>query len=106
MIIIAMMTITWLVSLDILGWVSSSLMMNVTVAGLIHSRAWMPLDGHHYQRFYDHRPTITMMMRKQTSFDEDRRLTTTLPSFSVPEHHQRHHKRQHLRQYHYHQIQS
>ena len=50
-----MMTITWLVSLDILGWVSSSLMMNVTVAGLIHSRAWMPLDGHHYQRFYDHR---------------------------------------------------
>ena len=97
-----MMTITWLVSLDILGWVSSSLMMNVTVAGLIHSRAWMPLD----QRFYDHRPTITMMTRKQTSFDEDRGLTTTLPSFSVPEHHQRHHKRQHLRQYHYHQIQS
>ena len=57
-----MMTITWLVSLDILGWVSSSLMMNVTVAGLIHSRAWMPLDGRHY---YDHRRSITMMTRSK-----------------------------------------
>ena len=72
--------------------------MKVTVAGLIHSRAWIPFLSFNDLTMMMIIMMIIMMMmimmimmlimivNKKTSFNKDSRLASPLPSLPVPDH--------------------